>query len=570
LRRRPLCNLPVVLLLVLGPISWCGCRKNPTSLPPAGVTAHTGGAAATGSARNGTAPLFVDVAASAGLNYRWSIPGKRPLTILQTIGNGCAFLDYDNDGNLDILLVGDKLALYRGDGKGHFTDVTAATGLDRLHGHFLGCAVGDYDNDGYEDIYLSGYRTGVLLHNESGRRFTDVTAQAGLQPQPWGTSCAFVDVDCDGKLDLYICDYAKFDRDTRPQLCDFSGIPSSCGPRYYQPERGVLYHNEGGGKFRDVTRAWGAQSVAGKALGVAAADFDGSGHPSLAIANDEMPGDLLHLTGRRFQNIGMASGTAQDRDGKDHGGMGIDWGDYDNDGRLDLAVATFQQEAKCLYHNEGGGYFLERSAPLGIAEKTVPYIAFGIKFLDYDNDGFLDLIIANGHVQDNIDSIDRHLRYRQPTQLFHNVDGARFEEVSARAGAAFQRPIVGRGLAIGDCDNDGRVDVLVVDSEGAPLLLHNEVPAAGHWLSCRLRGVQSNRDGIGAIVTLEAGGRKRMRRCATDGSYLSASDRRVHFGLGTATSANITVRWPSGLSNLYQNVPADRIVTLREGDSRPR
>jgi hypothetical protein len=507
---------------------------------------------------------FVDVAAAAGIHYRWAIPGKRPLNILQTIGNGCAFLDYDDDGNLDLLLVGPRVALYRGNGRGQFTDVSAATGVAGLAGHFLGCAVGDYDNDGFPDLYLSAYRGGALLHNLGGRGFADVTRAAGIPPQPWGTSCAFGDVDGDGRLDLYVCNYVVFGPQTKPQLCDFSGTLGSCGPRYYRPERGALYHNEGGGRFRDVTRAREATRVSGKCLGAAFADFDGSGRQSLALANDEVPGDLLLNLGRKFRNIGVDSGTAYDTQGNVHGGMGIDWGDYDNDGRLDLVVATFTNEAKSIYHNDGGRAFTDNSAALGIAERTLPYIAFGAKWLDCDNDGWLDLLLANGHVQDNIRDIDRNLSYREPTQLFRNLQGGAFEELTAQAGVDLSRPIVGRGLAVGDYDNDGRVDALVVDSEGAPLLLHNETQPTGHWLTCRLAGRTSNSDGAGALLTAEAGGLRQVRRCGTDGSYMSASDRRVHFGLGPALTATITVRWPSGTVRAYRDLPADREVTLKE------
>jgi hypothetical protein len=554
-----------------------GCSPNPPAPPvsPAAaptnpVAAPTPGATLAGAPSGGGAQ-FAEVAKAAGLNYRWEIAGKRPLNILQTIGNGCAFLDYDNDGNLDILLVGPKLALYKGDGKGHFTDVTHETGLDRLSGHFLGCAVGDYDNDGYDDLYITAYQGGALLHNEGGKGFKDVTKAVGIPVQPWTTSASFVDADGDGKLDLYLCNYVIFGPDVQPQLCDFSGHKSSCGPRFYQPRRGILYRNLGG-RFQDVTASWKAegQNVSGKGLGVAAADFDGSGRQSLAIANDEMAGDLLHNLGGKFKNIGASSGTAYDNDGNVHGGMGIDWGDYDNDGKLDLAVATFQHEAKCIYRNEGKGFFSESSAALGLADKTMPFVAFGIKFFDYDNDGFLDLMIANGHVQDNINDIDKSATYRQKAQVFHNVNGSAFEEVSQTAGPAFQKLIVGRGLAVGDYDNDGRVDVLVVDSEGEPLLLHNETPNVGHWLSLRLQGTKSNRDGIGALVTVAADGKKLLRRCAADGSYMSASDRRVHVGLGKATTANVTVRWPNGGTNTYANLPVDRVITLREGDSAPQ
>jgi hypothetical protein len=556
----------LICLGLLSVLTLAGCRPTTST-----VTANTNAPTVTSSKIQ---PLFEDIAQSAGLDYHWSIIGKRPLTILQTIGNGCAFLDYDGDGNLDILLVGPHPALYKGDSKGHFTDVTKATGLDKLAGRFLGCAVGDYDNDGYPDIYLSAYRGGVLLHNEGSgatRLYRDVTKEAGIAPQPWGTSCTFTDYDNDGKLDLYICNYVVYGPNTKTQLCDFHGILSSCGPRYYNPEFGVLYHNTGNGRFVDVTRAMGLNkpNVSGKALGVAAADYDGSGHQSLAIANDEMPGNLMARQGKAFKDLGVESGTAYGSEGGVHGGMGVDWGDYDNDGKLDLCVATYQQEPKCLYHNTGQGLFVEQSARMGLAEKTTGYVAFGLKFIDYDNDGFLDLIIANGHVEDNVAEIDHGASYREPTQLFHNVNGTKFVETSGEAGPSFAKTLVGRGLAVGDFDNDGRMDALIVDAEGTPLLLHNIVPKPGHWLLCNLVGTKSNRDGIGALLTIEAGGKKLLRRCATDGSYMSASDRRVHVGLGDATTATITVRWPSGIVTTHRNLPADQIVTLQENGTQP-
>ena len=308
------------------------------------------------------------------------------------------------------------------------------------------------------------------------------------------------------------------------------------------------------------------------------------GRPGLAIANDEMPGDLLQpvellpSSGRRgvggevrYTNVGAASSTAYDRDGNVHGGMGIDWGDYDNDGKLDLFIATFQNEPKALYHNEGNGLFSDLSMPTGLGSATAPFVAFGCKFFDYDNDGWLDLIIANGHVQDNIQTIDRSAVYRQPTQLFHNEGGAQrtFRDVSASSGPDLRRPIVGRGLAVGDYDNDGKLDVLIVDSEGRPLLLHNQRTQAGHWLGVRLIGAKSNRDGYGARLTVQAGGRSLLRQCQSCGSYLSASDRRVHFGLGASTAVDtLTVQWPSGLTSVYRDVPIDRYITVREGDTK--
>jgi hypothetical protein len=520
-------------------------------------------------------PLFEDIGASAGLRYQWRIEGKRPLTILQTIGNGCAFLDYDNDGNLDILLVGPKLGLFRGDGKGRFTDVTDAMGLRGFSGHFLGCAVGDVDGDGYDDLYISGYQTALLLHNARGKRFTDVTETAGLKPQPWGTSCAFAEtIPGSGRLDLYVGNYVRFGPE-QPQLCTESGVQTSCGPRYYTPLPGVFYRNDGHGHFTEFTRQSGASAASGRTLGVAFADFDGSGRPGLALANDEIQGDLLEPARSGapvYKNVGMVAGTALDRDGNVHGGMGEDWGDYDNDGRLDLFVATFAGESKSLYHNDGEAHFSDLGIATGIGQPTAPFVAFGCKFLDYDNDGWLDLLLANGHVQNNADQVDHSATYRQSLQLFHNRGGTTvaFEDASALCGAGARRPIVGRGLAIGDFDNDGRVDVLVVDSEGAPLLLHNRSEQAGHWLGLRLVGVRSNRDGYGAVLTAEFSGRKLLQQCQTGGSYLSASDRRVHFGLGAATTVEkLTVRWPSGHTDVYTDLKADRYLTLREGDASP-
>ena len=525
---------------------------------------------------------FEDVAASAGLRYAWTISTKRPLNILQTIGNGCAFFDYDNDGNLDILLVGERLALYRGDGKGHFTDVTKAAGMDALRGQFLGCAVGDYDNDGFADIYISGYRTALLLHNEatpnangtpSARRFRDVTAASGLKPQPWGTSAAWAEtVPGSGRLDLFVANYAHFGPEADiPQLCEFNGIKSSCGPRYYHPLKGVLYRNLGGGKFADVSAARGIGATNGRGLGVAFADLEGAGRPSLVIVNDEMEGDLLHPDAAalpKYANVGASSGVSVDRDGNNHGGMGVDWGDFDNDGQLDLFVTTFQNEPKSLYRNEGKGLFSDISFVSGLGAATAPNVSFGCKFLDYDNDGWLDIVIASGHVQDNIQEIDTSTRYRQPLRLFRNRGSVdpHFDEVSGGAGSAFQKPIVGRGLATGDYDNDGRMDVLAVDSEGAPLLLHNETQPTGHWFGVRLIGAPSNRDGYGAFVTAKCGGRTLTRHCHADGSYLSSSDPRVHFGIGTATKIDsLTIRWPDRHKDILHDLASDCYLTIREG-----
>ncbi len=516
---------------------------------------------------------FDDITTASGLNYRWTIPGKRPLNILQTIGNGCAFLDSNNDGNLDILLVStDHLALYKGDGRGHFTDVSAATGLDQFKGHFLGCAVGDYDNDGYDDLYISGYHTGILLHNEHGCRFRNVTMAMDLTPQPWGTSCSFADLDGDGYLDLFVCNYLTFNAAT-PQLCKQSNIPTGCGPLYYHELKGVLSHNLAGRRFENVTQSWGVDTT-GNDLGVAFADFDGSGRVGFAVANDELGGDLFQnhsadqTDPKPLSNINVRSGTASDPRGAPHGGMGVDWGDYDNDGKLDFFVTTYAKEVKCLYHNEGAGIFSNDSDRTQITPSALPYVSFGCKFLDADNDGWLDLLIANGHVQDNIAKIHSDLTYRQPLLFLYNEGGPPvvFEDATASAGSSLRRPIVGRGLSIGDFDNDGRMDALVVDSEGVPLLLHNTTKKTGHWIGFHLIGAgRSNRDAYGAAVTVVAGGRSLMRICHADGSYLSSSDKRVHFGLGAAAHIDqVTVRWPDGNETLWRHPSIDRYHTWVE------
>ena len=570
--------LPFRFLLLLAAL--CAGCGNPAHGPSASPVAAPPPASA--------AISFTDVAAESGLHYRWNMPPQGPLDILQTIGNGCAFLDYDNSGDLSVLLVGtDHVALYKGDGRGHFADVSHATGLDTLRGHFLGCAVGDYDNDGYDDLYLSGYRTGLLLHNERGKRFRDVTQEAGLTPQPWGTSAAFGDVDGDGRLDLYVADYVDFDPRKSKRLCVVKTkqgpVKTGCGPESFAALKGVLYHNLDGRHFRDVTSEWGLGAQSGKGLGVAMADYEGRGRLGIAVANDEMAGDLFQdRRGGHMRNVGKASGTALGALGSPHGGMGVDWGDYDNAGRLGLFVATYSAEPKDLYHNEGNGLFINDALSSGMPRTSRDKVAFGCKFFDADNDGWLDLIVANGHTADNIDkfwAIRGFTTYRQPTQFFHNLgpgeERGKFGDLSPKAGPDFQRSIVGRGLAVGDFDNDGRVDALVVDSEGTPLLLHNETAPAGHWLSLTLEGTRSNRDGYGALVTVQtatpAGGLTQTRVCHADGSYLSSSDRRVHVGLGAATVADtVRVRWPSGRADTFHGLKGDAAYRVREGDREAR
>jgi hypothetical protein len=470
--------------------------------------------------------------------------------------------------------------LYRNQGNGRFADVSERAGLRTPGGLFFGVAVGDYDNDGYPDVYLTGYGKCVLYRNTGRGGFADVTAAAGVGargPYDVATAAAFVDLDNDGKLDLFAGRYIVFTPDS-PQLCEYQGVKAGCGVKNYDPAFPRVYRNAGNGRFVDVTDAWGfggGVAAHGKCLGVAVRAADegaGGGGVLLYASNDEQPGDLYVRakgSGVRYRNIGTTSGTAFNHEGLTQAGMGVDWGDFNNDGRPDLAVATFQTEAKSLYRGDGDDLYSEVSGPLGVAMGTLAHVAWTAKFFDYDNDGWLDLLFTNGHVQDNVHRIQPDRTYPQPLQLFRNENGRRFREMKAEAGPAFTRPIVGRGAAFGDFDNDGRVDVVVADEEGAPLLLRNESKAGHHWLGVRLVGTRSNRDGIGARVTVTAGGQRLVRDQQICGGYLSAHDPRLHFGLGDAGRAeSVSVRWPSGRVDTIRDVPADRYVEITEGKGR--
>ncbi|MBB6050244.1 CRTAC1 family protein [Armatimonas rosea] len=539
------------------------CR---TSLPLAFLTLALSGchpsAPSSESPKPPEAPVRFQEVVGA-LDFKAELPGTRPLNALQTIGSGCAFLDANADGNLDVLLIAETPQLFLGEGTGKFTRVAL---LPHLSARFIGCAVGDYDGDGYDDLYLSAYRGGVLLHNETGKGFKDVTAGSGLAAQPFGTACVWVEsVKGSGKLDLLVANYARFGADQgQPLLCDAKSsdgkpIQTSCPPRQYPPLPAVLFRNDGKGHFRAEPTP-----TTGRGLGAAAADPEGTGQQQLALANDEIEGDLLQREGEKLVNHAPDAGVHTDRDGNVHGGMGADWGDYDNDGKLDLVVATFNNEPKSLYHNEGKGLFTDQAQAAGTSLALLPYVSFGVKFFDADNDGFLDLLFANGHVQDNIAQIDPSQSYRQPTVFLHNDSGTRFTDLSKAVSAALTKPLVGRGLAVGDYDNDGRVDVLIGDIEGTPLLLHNESPQKS-WIGFVLEGSKSNRNGYGARVTVTAGGKTYVRHCHTDGSYLSASDKRVHVGLGAATTVEkISILWPSGVTQTVTGAALNRYNPVKE------
>lgn len=541
-------GLLLVLLAVLG---WAlaGCR------PPAAAEPRA------------RPLLFRDVAREMGLEYRFSHGGTPPLNILELMGAGVAFLDFDSDGWLDILCVSlPRPALFRNIEGRRFEDVTEQAGLGVLRGRWFGCATGDYDNDGHPDVFLTGYETTALLHNTGKGRFDDVTDRMGARERFWASSASFGDIERDGFLDLYVGAYLVF-RPGMPEFKTMSGVPLTLGPGAYEPQKGVLLKNEEGRRFRDATRATGTDATHGKTLGVAFADPDNDGDDDLYLANDQLPQDFFENDGRgHFRNVAVDNGTAYRDEARVQSGMGVDFGDYDGDGWLDLFVTNFSDEPKSLYRNLGNGLYELTGNRAGVAQSTRSRVGFGTKFVDLNNDGWLDLVLVSGHVQDLIQRVDPGSSYPQRSQMFLNLGDGRFREISDEVGEDFRRPIVGRGLAAGDFDNDGDVDLLAADLEGAPVLWRNEGgPDRGNWLSVQLTGSRSNRMAIGARLELRVGDRVLVRELRTDGSYLAAHDPRVHFGLGRASRAEeLRIRWPSGRRQILRDLPANRWLRLTE------
>jgi hypothetical protein len=526
---------------------------------------------------------FADRTSAAGLSFvtTYGDPGTSTY-ILETTGAGAAFLDFDGDGRLDIYLVNGRTlrpdgepprsALFRNQGDGRFGDVTARAGVGRS-GWGQGVAVGDVDNDGAVDLYLTFFGENVLYRNNRDGSFSDITASAGVAAGGWSTSAAFADYDKDGDLDLYVARYVDFDLERAPlpgsqPNCRYAGLPVMCGPRGLPGGRDLLYRNNGDLTFSDVTAAAGElDREAYRGLGVVFGDYDDDGWPDLLVANDAHPNLLFHNEGNgTFTDVAFEAGVAFDEDGRERAGMGVDLGDYDNDGRLDVVITNFQGEPNALYRNLGRGLFQETTWPSGLGAPTLPYLGWGTRFIDFDNDGWSDLLFVNGHVYPEVDRHGLEETFAQRTLVFRNRGDGRFADVTAAAGPALAVRRAGRGAAFGDYDDDGRVDVLITGLNEAPALLHNETTPAGHWLSVALLGRRSNRDGIGSRITLDAGGQRQVREVHADGSYLSQSDRRAHFGLGQAVSAaSLEVRWPSGVVDRLSNVPADRRLWIEEG-----
>jgi hypothetical protein len=507
----------------------------------------------------------------AALPFRHETGGQSPLDIRQTAGAGCAMFDYDGDGKLDLFLVNSagRHALFRNEGEGTFTDQTVSAGLDARVGYGMGCAAADYDGDGDLDLFITGDGRNTLYRNRGDGTFEDVTDPAGVRGGGWCTSAAWGDVDGDGWLDLYVCRYLRLSPGA-PRIWSYRDVMMACPPRIYPGEPGTLYRNRGGTAaqpwsctFLDVTEAWGAVARDGKSLGCTFTDVDDDGRLDLFVANDGVANRLFRNRGDRFAEEGLLAGVAYNANGDAEASMGVDVGDYDGDGRLDLVVTSFQNETDAIYRNEGNGQFVYTTADVGLTEETKPYLSFGCGWLDWDNDGLLDLFIASGHVQDTIHRADPECDFAQPRHLYSG-SGGRFTRAGASA-PALAAPAVGRGVAFGDLDNDGDVDILVNNNGGAPMLLINTDGNRRPWLRVQLQGRPPNRFGVGARVRVTAGGRTSIAEARAGHSYASSSDPRLHFGLGSSTRVErVEVRWPRGATSLLTDLRPNQEITIAE------
>jgi hypothetical protein len=502
--------------------------------------------------------------------------------ILDSMGCGVAFLDYDNDGWQDIVVLTGRrwqstpaeaiIRLYRNNRDGTFSDVTAKSGLGRSV-WASGITVGDYDNDGFDDIFITCWGQNILFHNNGDGTFSDVTQHAGLIHPGirFGSGCTWIDYDRDGKLDLFVAHYMVFGRDALPArgkdpTCTYRGVPVYCRPNGLPQEPCRLYHNNGDGTFTDVSEKSGILSVKpGYPLTAAAADFDGDGWPDIYVACDISP-SLLFRNNRdgTFTEEGLESGVSLSEDGQQQAGMGLGIGDFDTDGNLDIFKTHFRDDTPVLYRNNGKGGFRDVTFRAGLGVET-RFVSWGAGMADLDNDGLPDLFFATGMVYPEVERSQPDCPYKTPAVLYRNLGEGRFEELLEEAGPGIKEAHSSRGVAFGDFDNDGDVDILIMNMNEPPSLLRNDVSGNNHWLKVLLTGVASNRSAIGAQVVAEYGGRKQVQAVLAQSSYLSVNDRRLHFGLGSATTANLEIRWPNGGQEKVADVAADQLVVIREG-----
>jgi enediyne biosynthesis protein E4 len=528
---------------------------------------------------------FIDRTAASGLHFEAVASHTSKKYLIETMGSGVGVFDFDNDGLLDIFLVnGAPLAdptpkgsipqktgpqdwnrLFRQTKDGSFVDVTEKAGLQGV-GYGMGVAVGDYDNDGFEDLYVTAYGGNKLYHNNGDGTFMDVTEKSGSGGSGWSTSAAWVDLDNDGLLDLVVLRYVQWDFNDIWCGEHRAGYRAYCHPDLFPAVTPLVYHNDGNGHFTEVSAKMGL-AVPGKGLGIAIADFDRDGKIDLAIANDSMVEFLFHNKGGMFEETGLSSGIAVDGDGRTYAGMGIDFQDYNNDGLPDLAITNLANQKYALYKNNGDGSFAYDTYISGFAEMTLLHSGWSLHFLDYDNDGLKDLLVAQGHDLDTVELTSPQIHYKEPMLLARNT-GNGFADISGISGDVFQQAWVSRGMAVGDLNNDGRIDAVVTTNGGVPHILYNETTTTNHWLTLNLVGHKSNRDGIGAEVKLTTSKGNQLLIVSTTGGYLSSNDKRAHFGFGLDTVARtIEIRWPSGIVQKLENIPADQMLTVDEPTS---
>jgi enediyne biosynthesis protein E4 len=533
---------------------------------------------------------FVDITERLGLHFRQQASKTSKKYLLETMGSGVAVFDYDNDGRLDIFFangarIDDPMPkgaipqkdgpkywnrLYHQKADGTFEDVTEKAGLAGS-GYSTGVAVGDYDNDGNDDLFVAGYGHSTLYHNNGDGTFTDVTASAGVAGSGWMTSAAWVDYDNDGRLDLVVARYMVWDFDDIYCGHREEGLRSYCHPDLFKPASVLLYHNDGNGKFSEVSHKAGIDKP-GKGLGLAIADYDHDGWMDILLANDSIPEYLFHNKGNgTFEEVALPSGLALDGAGATFAGMGVDFEDYNNDGWPDVVITDLANQKYALYSNAHDGSFDYTTLTTGLGAISLLHSGWGARFVDYDNDGWKDLFIVQSHVMDTIQLNEPHLRYLESPLLLWNDHGKQFVDVSAQSGEVFAQKWAARGMAVGDLDNDGRMDFVVTSNDGPAWVLHNETPGQNHWITFKLVGVKSNRDGIGTEIKISTAAGDQYAMATTTGSYQSSGDKRVHFGLGPATSVSrVEIHWPSGVKQTLADVKADQIMTVTEDSASSR
>ena len=519
--------------------------------------------------------IFTDVTAKAGIHFVHNAGRTGKKYLPETLGAGCAFFDADGDGWQDILLINGKdftpkgrrslPALYRNNHDGTFTDITAGSGLDvEMYG--MGVAIGDYDNDGRDDVYITALGGDHLFHNEGHGKFQDVTKDSGIKNDSLGTSAAWLDYDRDGKLDLFVANYVQWSP-KNDLWCSLDGATKSyCTPESYKGTPSRLYHNLGGGRFEEVAQRAGVGDPTSKSLGVTVLDYNGDGWPDIFVANDTQPNKLYRNLGNgTFKEEGMSAGVAYGEDGVARGAMGADAGDYDRSGRPHLLVGNFSNQMLGLYHNEGTGLFVDEAPLSTVGRASLLSLSFGVFFFDYDLDGHPDIFAANGHIEDQIGRVQPRVSYREAPLLFRNLGNHKFDNVSAQMGADFVRPMVARGAAYADFDQDGDLDILVSTNNGPAYLFRNDGGNRNHWLSVRLSGTRSNRDGIGAVVRIHSASGEQWNMVRSGSSYCSQSELPLTFGLGSDTAvSSIDVEWPSGPRQHFGSVPANQRIVIDE------